>query len=68
MSRPAFLHHMKTLAAADPCVVPRADLLRLLAMAGLADTHTFRTIQDGDADWVTVSGADLLKTVGLAGG
>jgi hypothetical protein len=48
--------------------VPRADLVRLLAMAGLADTHTFRTIQDGDADPVTVSGADLLKTVGLAGG
>lgn len=68
MPRSAFLARMSALAATEPCLVPRADLLRLLAMAGLTDTHTYQMVARGTSDLVQVDGPGLLKTVGLARG
>lgn len=48
------LDRLAGFAAINPRTVPRADLLRLLTVAGLAETHLFGVIADSEANPVTV--------------
>jgi hypothetical protein len=66
--RISFLKRVVAFASNDPCMVPRADFLRLLAMAGLSDTQTYNVVAKGNADPVMVNASDLLKTVEMAHG
>jgi hypothetical protein len=68
VSRISFLRRVGALASTDPCMVARADLLRLLAMAGLSNTQTYHIVAKGNADPVPVTAGDLLKTVEMAHG
>jgi len=56
---------MAELAAADPCLVPRGDLLRLLAMAGMSNTTAYWTVINSKLDPVTVEAGELLRVVGM---
>ena len=60
------LDRLAALAAVTPCRVRRADLLRLLTLAGLAETYLFGVIADGEADPVTVDPAALVATIWMA--
>ena len=60
------LDRLTTLAAIRPCSAPRVDLLQLLTLAGLAETHLFSLIEDRNADPVTVDGAALRAMVWMA--
>ena len=63
---PELLDRLIALAAIKPCTAPRVDLLQLLTLAGLAETHLFSVITDGEADPVAVNGAALRAMVWIA--
>ncbi len=60
-----FLDRMAALASATPCRVSRAELLRLLTLAGLGDTDAFRAVANMTADAVTVDPAALSQVVAM---
>ena len=60
-----FLDRIAALASATPCRVPRAELLRLLILAGLGDTDAFRAVTNMTADAVTVDPAALLQVIAM---
>lgn len=60
------LDHLATLATITPCRAPRVALLQLLTLVGLAETHLFSVIADGEADPVTVDAAALRAMVWMA--
>ena len=61
-----FLRRLDDLAHATPCVVPRADVLRLLAMAGLSNTDAFGIIAQGCDDPLTTHRTGLLAAIEFA--
>ncbi len=58
-----FLPHLAVLASAEPCVVPRDDLLRLLTVAGLFDTHVYHVVAGSPENPVVVDQMGLLKAL-----
>ena len=60
------LDRLVALAAIKPCSAPRVDLLQLLTLAGLAETHLFSVITDGETDLMTVDAAALQAMVWMA--
>ena len=62
----AFLQRLGDLADATPCVIQRDDLLRLLALAGLAETHLSRVIAAGSANTLTTDRTGLLAAIEAA--
>ncbi len=67
MSRARFLSRLTPLLADDPCLVPKADLLRLLAMAGLAGSSTFSAVKKAP-DLVSVDPGELRTLIQSLGG
>ncbi len=58
-----FLPRLAVLASAEPCVVPRDDLLRLLTVAGLFDTQVYHAVAGSPEDPVVVDQMGLLKAM-----
>ncbi len=58
-----FLARLAVLASTEPCVVPRDDLLRLLTVAGLFDTHVYHAVAGSPED---PGGAELCWKLGDA--
>jgi len=58
-----FLARLAVLASAEPCVVPRDDLLRLLTVAGLFDTHVYHAVAGSPEDPVVVDQMGLSKAI-----
>ena len=54
---------LAVLASAEPCVVPRDDLLRLLTVAGLFDTQVYHAVAGSPEDPVVVDQMGLLKAI-----
>ena len=61
-----FLRRLDGLAEAMPCVIHRADLLRLLALTGLVDTDAFGVIAQGGNDPLTTERTGLLAAIEFA--
>jgi len=57
------LARLAVLASHDPCQVPRADLLWLLTLAGLEDTHLYHTVADSAADPLLVDQGGMLQAI-----
>lgn len=60
------LDRLVVFAAIKPCSAPRVDLLQLLTLAGLTETHLFSVIEDGETDPVRVDAAALQAMVWMA--
>ena len=61
-----FLSRLEAMADATPCLVPRDDLLRLITLAGLADTDVFRIIAKDGANTLTTHRTGLLAAIEMA--
>ena len=61
-----FLLQMEMLASRDPCIVPKADMLRLVTLAGFERTHlAYHQVEAAD-DPVLVLRDGALKLIGMA--
>ena len=61
-----FLARIKDLVARDPCLVPKADMLRLVTLAGFEWTHlAYRQAKAAD-DPVVALRDGVLKLIGMA--